>query len=134
MPVEHLSWRSSSSHQNSSSFLIEWKWWILWSMITALSKCFRNTGKLGCMVRMVVDPILPHAECGPNDHRKDASQFTINLKIYFQKYSLFNVFLDWRISFVSEEKYKGPFVRNTSKSNFQTFEKLEKVSKKLNYK
>ena len=28
--------------------------------------------KLGCMVRMVVDSILPHAECGPNDHRKEA--------------------------------------------------------------
>ena len=28
--------------------------------------------KLGCVVRMVVDSILPHAECGPNDHQKDA--------------------------------------------------------------
>ena len=28
--------------------------------------------KLGCVERMVVDSILPHAECGPNDHRKDA--------------------------------------------------------------
>ena len=26
--------------------------------------------KLGCVVRMVVDSILPHAESGPNDHRK----------------------------------------------------------------
>ena len=25
--------------------------------------------KLGCAVRMVVDSILLHAECGPNDHR-----------------------------------------------------------------
>ena len=31
--------------------------------------------KLGCVVRMVVDSILPHAECGPNDHRKDAPPF-----------------------------------------------------------
>ena len=27
---------------------------------------------------MVVDSILPHAECGPNDHRKDAPPFTVN--------------------------------------------------------
>ena len=32
--------------------------------------------KLGCVVRMAVDSILPHAESGPNDHRKDAHQFT----------------------------------------------------------
>ena len=31
--------------------------------------------KLGCVVRMVVDFILPHAESGPNDHRKGAPQF-----------------------------------------------------------
>ena len=28
--------------------------------------------KLGCVLRMVVDPILPHAKSGPNYHRKDA--------------------------------------------------------------
>ena len=37
--------------------------------------------KLGCVVRMVVDSILPHAESGPNDHRKDAPPFT-NLALY----------------------------------------------------
>ena len=31
--------------------------------------CFLN--KLGCVVRMVVDSILIHAESGPNDHRKE---------------------------------------------------------------
>ena len=31
--------------------------------------------KLGCVVRMVVGSILPYAECGPNDHRKDAPPF-----------------------------------------------------------
>ena len=31
--------------------------------------------KLGCVVRMVVDSILPHAESGPNDHPKDAPPF-----------------------------------------------------------
>ena len=31
--------------------------------------------KLGCVVRMVVDSILPHAESGPNDHRNDAPPF-----------------------------------------------------------
>ena len=30
------------------------------------------TNKLGYVVMMVVDSILPHAESGPNDHRKDA--------------------------------------------------------------
>ena len=30
---------------------------------------------------MVVDSILPHAERGPNDHRKDASPFTIEIDI-----------------------------------------------------
>ena len=34
-----------------------------------------NSDKLGCVVRMVVDSILPHAEGGPNDHRKDAPLF-----------------------------------------------------------
>ena len=32
--------------------------------------------KLGCVVRMIVDPILLYAECVPNDHRKDAPPFT----------------------------------------------------------
>ena len=31
------------------------------------------------MVRMVVDFILPHAECGPNDHQKDAPPFIARL-------------------------------------------------------
>ena len=28
-----------------------------------------------CVVKMVVDSILPHVESGPNDHRKDAPPF-----------------------------------------------------------
>ena len=32
--------------------------------------------KLGCVVKMVVDTILPHAESGSNDHRKDAPPFS----------------------------------------------------------
>ena len=32
--------------------------------------------KLGCVVRMVIDSILLHAESRPNDHRKDAPLFT----------------------------------------------------------
>ena len=31
--------------------------------------------KLGCVVRMVVNSILPHAEYGPNNHREDAPLF-----------------------------------------------------------
>ena len=37
--------------------------------------------KLGCVVRMVVDCILPHAESGPNDQRKDAPPFTSPLNV-----------------------------------------------------
>ena len=33
------------------------------------------TYKLGRVVRIVVDSILPHADSGPNDHRKDATPF-----------------------------------------------------------
>ena len=33
--------------------------------------------KLGCVVRMVVDSILPHAKSRPNDHRKDAPPFSV---------------------------------------------------------
>ena len=38
--------------------------------------------KLGCVVRMVVESILPHAECGLNDHRKDAPPFMRNRYFY----------------------------------------------------
>ena len=31
--------------------------------------------KIECVVRLVVDSILPHAELGPNDHRKYESPF-----------------------------------------------------------
>ena len=34
-----------------------------------------EVNKLGCVVRMVVGSILPYAECGSNDHRKDAPPF-----------------------------------------------------------
>ena len=40
-----------------------------------LSYHTKKTVKLGCVVRMVVDSILPLAESGPNDHRKDALPF-----------------------------------------------------------
>ena len=39
------------------------------------------TTKLGCVVRMVVDSILPHAGSGSNDHRKDVPQFSNHLMI-----------------------------------------------------
>ena len=38
-------------------------------------KGISSSGKLGCVVKMVVDSILPHAESGLNGHRKDASPF-----------------------------------------------------------
>ena len=40
-----------------------------------LDFCYVLCNKLGCVVRTVVDSILPHAECGPNNHRKDAPPF-----------------------------------------------------------
>ena len=39
---------------------------------------FTLDNKLGYVVRMVVDSILPHAESGPNDHRKVATRFKSN--------------------------------------------------------
>ena len=30
-----------------------------------------KSAKLGCVARIAVDSILPHAESGPNNHRKD---------------------------------------------------------------
>ena len=38
----------------------------------AEERLLSKISKLGCVVRMVIDSILLHAECGPNDHRKDA--------------------------------------------------------------
>ena len=49
--------------------------------------------KLGCVVRMVVDSMLPHAEGGPNDHRKDAPPFNIFSTIW--KDVLFQSRLFW---------------------------------------
>ena len=46
---------------------------------------FRNCSffdKLGCVVRMVVDSMLPHAESRPNDHRKDAPLFITDDNLY----------------------------------------------------
>ena len=40
-----------------------------------------NESKLGCVVRMVVDSILPNAECGHNGHRKDAPSFNWTIKV-----------------------------------------------------
>jgi len=49
--------------------------------------------KLGCVVGLVVDSILPHAESGPNDHRKDAPPFEIkDAQEMFQRCSLH---IDW---------------------------------------
>ena len=36
-----------------------------------------SLNKLGCVVRIVVDSILHHAESGLNDHRKDAPRFIL---------------------------------------------------------
>jgi len=49
-------------------------------MITLMMKIFKSS-KVGCVVRMVVDSILPRAEFGPNDHRKDTPSVRNILKI-----------------------------------------------------
>ena len=48
--------------------------------------------KLGRVVRMVVDSILPHGEFGPNDHRKDIPPFIVWRILIF-------VVLDFSIDF-----------------------------------
>ena len=68
---------------------------------------------MGRVVRLVVDSILPHAECGPNDHRKDAPQFILDnwsesLKRYFSA-------------------KKHPKVRSGEKDESEVFEKFCRV-------
>ena len=55
-------------------------------IVNVLTTKYKSIFKLGCLVRMVVDSILPHAKSGPNDHRKDAPPFR-----YFLKYNNFRV-------------------------------------------
>ena len=59
------------------------KWIDLWPFSFCppdLGGCDAEQGKLrnklGRVVRMVVDSILHHAECGPNDHQEDAPPFS----------------------------------------------------------
>ena len=47
------------------------------------------TDKLGCVVRMVVDSILPHVECGPNDHLEDAPPFKIIKNCQIKTFSFY---------------------------------------------
>ena len=42
-----------------------------------LKMAITTMSKLGCVVRMVVDSVLPHAESGSNAHRKDAPPFSL---------------------------------------------------------
>ena len=50
--------------------------WLIKKTFRFSTLSLRLGDKLGCVVRMVVDSILPHVESGPNDHRKDAPQFS----------------------------------------------------------
>ena len=47
-------------------------------VVSNLSACL-TIFKLECVIRMVVDYMLPHAECEPNNHRKDAPPFSLNI-------------------------------------------------------
>ena len=52
----------------------------IWTPRNAIFNTSTLTSKLGCVVKMVVDSILPHVECGPNDHQKDEPPFNNRLK------------------------------------------------------
>ena len=52
-----------------------------------------NFCKLGCVVRMVRWLYTPHAECGPNDHLKDAPTFISKL-CYLRFADWFKTFID----------------------------------------
>ena len=43
--------------------------------------------KLGCVVRMAVDSILPQVECEQNGHRKDAPRLGLTLKNWYRQQS-----------------------------------------------
>ena len=62
---------------------------------------FYLTNKLGCVVRMVVGSIMLPAECGLNDHRKDAPSFNIDKTDI--KMNLFSI-TDLRVV-ISENEY-----------------------------
>ena len=61
-------------------------WWLKLSLLFLFlvepSRLKWWQSKLGCVVRMVVDSILSHAEIGPNDHRKDAPR----LELFHRRY------------------------------------------------
>ena len=49
----------------------------------------RNIIKVGCVYPMVIIPILPQAEIGPDDHREDAPHFRTKLtKFSFNNFDL----------------------------------------------
>ena len=56
----------------------------------------KKTIKLGCVVRMAVDP---HADFGQNNHRKDASPFIGMIRILNSVYRLWNV--SWNTNMVN---------------------------------
>ena len=61
--------------------------------------------KLGRVVRMVVDSILPHGEFGPNDHRKDAPPFR-TFKTITQFFDFLSIKQKWRLkSYLPPEGY-----------------------------
>ena len=52
-----------------------------------------SENKLGCVVRMVIDSLLPHAKSGPNDHRKDAPPLRTKMPSLLQKWICSDYFI-----------------------------------------
>ena len=63
---------------------------------------------------MVVDFILPHAEIGPNDHRKYASRFTI-YSIFSDSPKTFKVIVMNGLALIFQENVSDFFLINILK-------------------
>ena len=79
--LSHQYWKSDWCVSLVGNFITCWN--VLGFMHVTCSMCIDQffsgifLSKLGCVVRMVVDSILAHVECGLNDHREDAPLFII---------------------------------------------------------
>ena len=79
--IEELTGYKEVHVNDRDDIILDDKWKISGSAARLLrtviprNKLVEHPCKLGCVVRMAVDSLLPQAESGPNDHRKDAPSF-----------------------------------------------------------